>query len=57
MSIVYIDTMKRTIIRDIPDDIHKDFKIMCVEKEISMNKELLRMIQEAVKKYRKENKK
>jgi len=54
---VYINTMKRTIIRDIPDDIHQDFKIMCVKKDISMNKELLRMIKEAVEKYRKEKKK
>ena len=48
--------MKRAMIRDIPDDIHKDFKILCVEKSVSMNQELLKMIREAVEKYRKKKK-
>ena len=48
--------MKRAMIRDIPEDIYRDFKIMCVEKDISMNKELLRMIKETVEKYREKKK-
>ena len=44
--------MKRTMIRDIPDNIHKDFKLMCVEKEVSMNRELLRLIKEEVERFR-----
>jgi plasmid stability protein len=46
-------SMKRIMIRDVPDDIHKDFRIMCLKKDVSMNQELLRMIKEAVEKYRK----
>ena len=45
--------MKRTMLRNIPEDVHKDFKIMCVEKGVSMNAELLRLMKEAVEKYRK----
>jgi len=41
------------MIRDIPDELHKKFKIMCVEKGVSMNAELLRLIKEAVDKYKK----
>jgi len=48
--------MKTTMIRKIPDDIHRDFRIMCLKKDVSMNTELLRMIKEAVEKYRKEKK-
>jgi len=46
--------MKTTMIRKVPDDIHKDFRIMCFEKSVSMNTELLRLMKEAVEKYRKQ---
>lgn len=49
--------MKRTMVRDIPEDIHRDFKVMCVQKGVSMNAELLRLIREAVEGYRKKEKK
>jgi len=45
--------MRKLFIRNIPDDIHRDFKMMCVGKDVSMNTELLRIITEIVKKYRK----
>ncbi len=56
LYIVYIHSMKTTMIRKVPDDVHKDFRIMCFEKGVSMNTELLRLMKEAVEKYRKKSK-
>lgn len=46
-----IDSMysMKILIRDLPSDVHKAFKILCVKEELSMNKKLLRMIREEVK--------
>ena len=41
-------------IRDIPDELHVQFKVMCAEKRISMNKLIIQLIREAVEKHRKE---
>ncbi|MHA1782017.1 MAG: FitA-like ribbon-helix-helix domain-containing protein [Promethearchaeota archaeon] len=43
--------MKTLIIRNIPDDVHKKFKIMCAEKDTSMNQEIIKLMKEAVDKY------
>ena len=43
-------------IRDIPEELQHQFKVMCAEKRISMNKLVIQLIKEAVKKYRKEKK-
>jgi len=42
-----------TKIRDLPDDLHKDLKRLCVEEEISMNKKILQLITREVEKFRK----
>ena len=47
---IYINIMKNTIIRNIPDDIHRDFKVMCAKKGVSINQELIRLMKEAVDK-------
>jgi len=39
-------------IREIPDELHKDFKIMCVDKKISMNDLVIQLMKEAVEKYK-----
>ena len=44
--------MGTTIIRDIPDELHKAFKMMCLEKDTSMNAELIRLIKQAVEEYK-----
>jgi hydroxymethylpyrimidine/phosphomethylpyrimidine kinase len=38
------------ILRDIPDDIHLQFKIACVKKGISMNKRIIELMAEDIKK-------
>jgi len=35
-------------IRDLPRDVHRAFKILCVKETVSMNKKLLLMIREEV---------
>jgi predicted HicB family RNase H-like nuclease len=37
-------------IRDVPKELHHKFKVMCAEKDISMNKLLIQLIKEAVAK-------
>ena len=38
--------MKVITIKDIPDKIHNDFKIYCVANNISMRKELIRLMED-----------
>ena len=45
--------MKQVLIRNVPEELHKNLRIMCLEKGLSMNQELIRLIQEAVEKHRK----
>ena len=45
--------MKSAMIRNIPDEIHKEFRIMCLEKGVSMNSELVRLMKQAVEEYKK----
>jgi len=45
--------MKKILIRNVPEELHKKLRIMCLEKGTSMNQELIRLIQDAVEKYRK----
>lgn len=40
-------------LRDIPDDLVKQFKIHCLEKDISMRKEIIRLMKEVVEKVKK----
>ena len=56
-NVYYIHSMKKILISKIPEGLHQAFKIMCVEKNISMNAELLRLIKDEVGKYRKKEKK
>ena len=37
-------------IREVPDDLHMEFKLLCVKQKISMNQKLIAMIREEVKK-------
>ncbi len=40
--------MGSILIRQIPDPIHKDFKKLCQSKQISMEKEIVRLISREV---------
>ena len=44
-------------IRQVPDDLYMKFKLPCVKKKISMNKMLIRLMQGAVEKAEREEKK
>ena len=35
-------------IRDIPEDLHERFKILCIREKISMNKAIIELMQHAV---------
>jgi len=45
-----IDIMRQLIIRDIPDDLHKAFKLLCVKQGVSMNKKIIQLIKKVVEK-------
>ncbi len=50
----YINGMEMKI-RDLPTELHYQFKLLCVKKKISMNKYLLKMIEKEVEKEAKKN--
>lgn len=45
------------ITRNIPDDLHKRFKILCVEHEVSMNTKVIDLIRKFVEQQEKKPKK
>lgn len=42
--------MKTMIVRNVPEDLHRAFKALCVQRGVSMNAEIVRLIRESVKK-------
>jgi len=42
--------MKNILIRKVPEDVHEDFRILCIRRKSSMNEELLKFIQKEVEK-------
>ncbi|GAJ10720.1 unnamed protein product [marine sediment metagenome] len=54
-TILYIYIMEMRI-RDLPTELHYQFKLLCLKKKISMNKYLLKMIEKEVEKEVKKNK-
>ncbi len=49
--------MVKMITRDIPDDLHKRFKLVCVEQGISMNKQIIELIRKHVERQEKKARK
>ena len=47
--------MKDMRIREVPDDLHLKFKLLCVKKKISMNQYLIQMIKKEVEEEEKKN--
>ena len=43
--------------RDVPDDLHKRFKVLCVEHGVSMNAKVIGLIREFVEREEKKGKK
>lgn len=42
--------MKYIMVREVPDNVHKAFKLLCVERGKSINSEVIRLIREEVEK-------
>ncbi len=42
--------MKDMRIREVPDELHLKFKLLCVKKKISMNKQLIKMMKKEIEK-------
>lgn len=50
---LYIVIMSTIIIREIPDKLHKDFKKVCFDSDISMNQKLKELMGKAIKEVKK----
>jgi len=59
VSMVILVSMDTIIIqtRDVPDDLHKRFKMLCVEHGVSMNSKVIELIREFVEQGEKKGKK
>ena len=51
-NMLYISYMGTIVIRKVPDKIHHDLKVICAQKDISMNQ----LLKDLIKKYVEENK-
>ena len=49
-TVLYIISMKQIMVRDVPDDLHIEFKLLCVKREISMNRRIIELMREDLKK-------
>ena len=47
--------MKDMRIREVPDELHLKFKLLCVKKKITMNNYLLKLVEKEVEKEGKKN--
>jgi plasmid stability protein len=47
----YTASMAEMRIRNIPENLHKRFKMMCVDEGTSINEKAIRLIKEAVEKW------
>lgn len=50
MQKVYYNNMKDMRIREVPDELHLKFKLLCVKKKISMNDYLIKMMEKEIEK-------
>ena len=48
--LVYMGTI---LIRNVPNDLRKEFKLLCIQKNTNMTEELIRFIREEVEKAKK----
>jgi plasmid stability protein len=50
---MYNTSMKSIMIRNVPEDLHKEFKILCVKRGVSINKLMLDLMRKEVDKEQK----
>ncbi len=53
--LLYNISMKTIMIRNVPEDLHKEFKILCVKRGLSINEQLLNLMRKEVEKEQKKN--
>jgi len=51
--LVYNASMKSIMIRNVPEELHKEFKILCVKRGVSINEQLLNLMRKEVEKDQK----
>ncbi len=47
----YTAAMAEMRIRNIPENLHKKFKMLCVDEQISINAKIIQLVKEAVEKW------
>ena len=50
---MYCMNMKEMRIRNVPDEVHRGFKILCTKKDTNMNEYLIRLMKKEIKKDKK----
>lgn len=50
---LYNISMKTIMIRNVPEELHKEFKILCVKRGLSINEQLLNLMRKEVEKEQK----
>ena len=53
-TMLYTISMKQIMVRDVPDDLHIEFKLLCVKRGISMNRRIIELIRGDIKKKEKQ---
>lgn len=51
--LLYNISMKTIMIRNVPEELHKEFKILCVKRGLSINEQLLNLMRKEVEKEQK----
>ena len=52
-TVLYNISMKQIMVRDVPENLHIEFKLLCVKRGISMNRRIIELIREDLKKEKK----
>jgi plasmid stability protein len=47
----YTASMAEMRIRNIPENLHKRFKMLCVDERVSINEKIIQLVKEAVEKW------
>ena len=50
LNMVYINNMGNMLIKNVPDDVRREFKAICIRKETTMREEIIRFMTEEVEK-------
>ena len=51
-DLVYTCAMGNIVIKSVPDDLKKEFKMMCVDKNVSMSAKIIELLKQEVEHYK-----